>query len=662
MTLTAVHGETILWEPGADAASGPMGRFLAGSAQELGIELPDYRTALTWSTSDLAGFWDAVRRWFDVVGDWDGPVLADDSMPGAVWYPLARLNYAENILRHASGDLAEATAIVDLDEDGARRDISWSELAAQVGAVAASLRRLGVTTGDLIAAILPNVPEAIVGLLAAASIGATWCICSPDLSAPAAVARLGQLEPKVLIGSLGYRFGGKWFDRHEHLDSVLAQLPTVEHAIEVGPDPTRIAFDDLLAAPAGPVFERVPFAHPLWVLFTSGTTGTPKGIVHGHGGMTLEALKMFGLHFEMTPDDRYYVAANTSWMVWNTLLSNLMTGASVVTYSGSPAYPRIDRQFDLVAKAEVTMFGSGAAYLKLVQDAGLRPRDEHDLRALRLVMTTGSTLADATSLWLHEAVRPGIRLTDASGGTDVCSAFVAGNPLEPVRLGRMQGALLGVALDVFDEDGQPIRDAVGELVITRPMPAMPVTFWNDQDGARYRAAYFEAFPGVWTHGDWITLGADGTCEVLGRSDATLNRDGVRLGSSEIYGALLGMPGIRDCLVIGVDLPGGGYWLPLFVVVDEGYELDAELRDRITSAIRSHASARHVPDEIIAAPAIPVTHAGKKIEVPIKRLFAGVSPDSVDRGSLANPDALDWFARRAAVFRADLAAAGSEVSA
>lgn len=637
-----VHDETVLWEPGADAASGPLGRFLATSARNRALDLPDYRAALAWSTTDLAAFWGDVRAWFDVVGDWDGPVLADEAMPGARWYPEARLNYAENLLRHAHGPDADRTAIVDLDEDGTRREISWRDLDRQVAAVAASLRELGVERGGRVAAMLPNVPEAIIGLLATTAIGATWCICSPDLSAPAAIARLGQLEPTVLFGSLGYRFGGRWFDRRAHLDAVLAALPMVEHVVEVGPEPTRIPFTELTSTPGGRVFARVPFDHPLWVLFTSGTTGSPKGIVHGHGGMTLEALKMFGLHFEMTPDDRYYVAANTSWMVWNTLLGTLLCGASVVTYAGSPASPRVDRQFAILAATGATLFGTGAAYLKLVQDAGLRPGEDHDLTALRSVLSTGSTLADATSSWLHEAVRPGVRLADTSGGTDICSAFVGGNPLEPVRLGRMQGALLGVALDVLDESGQPVQDAVGELVITRPMPAMPVAFWNDPDGARYRSAYFDAFPGVWTHGDWITLAEDGTCEVLGRSDATLNRGGVRLGSSEIYGALQGMPGIRDALVLGVDLPDGGYWLPLFVVLAEGQELDDALRTGITARIRAHASARHVPDDVIAVPAIPVTHAGKKIEVPLKKLLAGADPASVDRGALANPDAVDWF--------------------
>lgn len=642
----------VLWTPGPDAACGPMGRFLAAAAAERGIALPDYRAALEWSTAEPGHFWDALRRWFDVLGDWEGPALGADRMPGAAWFPQARLNYAENLLRHADGPLASRTAVVDLDEDGGRREIGWRELSDRVASLAASLRRLGVGVGDRVAAVLPNVPEAIIGLLATASIGATWCICSPDLSAPATLARLRPLEPTVLIGSLGYRFGGRWFDRRAHLDTVLAGLPSVVHAIEVGAEPTRIPFGDLVVGPAEHDVVRVPFDHPLWVLSTSGTTGAPKGIVHGHGGMVLEGLKFLGLHFELTPQDRYYVAANTSWMVWNTLVGALLTGASIVTCAGSPTFPRVDRQLAVVAGERVTMFGTGAAYLATVHAAGLHPADDHDLAALRTVMSTGSTLADATSLWLHEAVRPGVRLADSSGGTDICSAFVGGNPLEPVRLGRMQGAQLGVALEVLDEDGRPVRDAVGELVVTRPMPAMPVGFWADPDGSRYRAAYFEQFPGVWTHGDWITMGADGTCAVLGRSDATLNRSGVRLGSAEIYGALQAVPGIRDSLVIGVDLHAGGYWLPLFVVLDEGVDLDDALRARITAAIRAHASARHLPDEIVVVPAIPVTHAGKKVEVPVKKLFTGADPAGVDRGALANPDALDWFVARARQFRTD----------
>jgi acetoacetyl-CoA synthetase len=572
-------------------------------------------------------------------------------MPGAVWYPDATLNYAENILRSASDPaLADTVAILHLEEDGSSTEITWSELAKRVAAVAAGLRGLDVQTGDRVVAVLPNIPEAIIGLIASASIGAIWCICSPDLGAKATLDRLRQLEPVVLIGSLGYQFNGKWFDRRDHLAEIEANLPTVRHTIVVGGDDDRIRFDDLLTTPAELEFARVPFDHPLWVLFTSGTTGVPKGIVHGHGGMTLESLKIFALHFDMGAGDRYYVAANTSWMVWNTVLGNLVVGSSVVTYAGSPFYPSPDRQFQIVGATGVTMMATGAAYLRMVQSSGLSPREKLDLSTLRSIMSTGSTLPDATYQWVHDAVNPATHLGDTSGGTDICSAFVGPNPIESVRLGRIQGALLGVAVEVFNESGKPVLDEVGEMVITRPMPSMPLRFWGDPDGALYRAAYFDQFPGVWTHGDWMLEGRDGTVEVLGRSDATLNRAGVRLGSAEIYGALQTIPGIKDSLVLGIELPQGDYYLPLYVVLADDAVLDDELRSTIVSAIRTLASARHVPDEILVVPAIPLTHAGKKIEIPVKRLFTGVDPSKVDRGALANPDALDWFVTEAARFR------------
>lgn len=642
------HGVTRLWEPDPETPAGPMRRFLDEVAAREGVQLDDYRSALDWSTTDIAGFWDSVRRHFDVVGEWPGPALRSERMPGAKWFPEARLNYAEHLLRRADGPEADRTAIVHVDEDGRRRELSWRDLAASVHSVAAGLRARGVGPGDVVAAVLPNVPETIIALLATASIGAIWSVCSPELAAPAAISRLSQLSPVVLFGSIGYEFNGKWLDRRAHLGEIAAALPTVRELIEVGPD----GFDGLLAVPGDPEYERVGFDHPLWVLFTSGTTGAPKGIVHGHGGMLLEGLKLLGLHCELTEEDRFSVAANTSWMVWNLLVDSLLTGASIVTYSGSPTYPRVDRQFQLSAQTGVTVFGAGAAYLRAVQESGLNPGTDSDLSSVRLGITTGSTLAAPTALWLCDQFSPEFRLADSSGGTDICSGFIGGNPLEPVRLGRMQGAMLGVALEIYGADGRPVREQVGELVITKPMPAMPVAFWNDPDGSRYRNAYFAQFPDVWTHGDWAVESVDGTCEVLGRSDATLNRGGVRLGSAEIYSALDKIEGIHDSMVLGVEVPGGDYWMPLFVVLDGSRALDDDLTAEIRTAIRNRASARHVPDEIIAVPAIPLTHTGKKVEVPVKRLFVGDGAPAPDRGALANPAALDWFVQRAADFRAE----------
>ena len=668
------HGTGVIWEPTrGEASSSRLRHFLDRVEITRGVTLSTYREALEWSITDLSGFWDSLREFFDVLGDgFDGPALAEERMPGAVWYPNARINFAENILRNALDPaVRRTTAIVHLEEDGSTTELSWSEFARRVGGFAESLRSLGVQAGDRVVAVLPNIPEAIIGLLASASIGATWCICSPDLAAKATLERLGQLDPVVLIGSRGYDFNGKWFDRTGHLVEIRAGLPTVRHTIVVGDAGAADGVDESASRPAAvdlgadilnfaalsvagplPTFERVSFDHPLWVLFTSGTSGKPKGIVHGHGGMTLEMLKMFGLHFDMRPGDRYYVAANTSWMVWNTVLGNLVVGASVVTYAGSPMYPSVDRQFEIVSTSGVTMMATGAAYLQLVQGAGIDPGTDHNLDALKVIMSTGSTLPDATYQWVHDHVNARTHLSDTSGGTDVCSAFVGPNPLEPVVLGRIQGALLGVAVEVRDESGRAVIDEVGELVITRPMPSMPVAFWGDTDGARYHAAYFEQFPDVWTHGDWALEAANGTFEIRGRSDATLNRAGVRLGSAEIYGALQGLPGVRDSLVLGVELPQGAYYLPLFVVLADAAVLDDELRTTIVAAIRRDASARHVPDEILAAPAIPVTHAGKKIEIPLKKLFMGEDPAKLDRGAIANPDALDWFVTEAQRFRTE----------
>ncbi len=655
VTTTAPRPRRVIWAPSCEQiSSSQMSDFMSWLALHRGIQNTTYRELLDWSVNNLSEFWDSIREYFDVAGEgFTTPALVDDRMPGAVWYPDARLNYAENILRNAVGATGSGVAIVDITEDGVSTEITWGELNARVAALAAGLRARGVGVGDRVVAVLPNNPEALIGLLASASIGATWCICAPDLAPTATLDRLKQLEPVVLIGSLGYQFNGKWFDRRGHLLEIEAGLPTLRHTIVVGgaATGTRLSFDEALVDGAEAQYARVPFDHSLWVLFTSGTTGAPKGIVHGHGGMVLEALKIFGLHFGMDASDRYYVAANTSWMVWNTILGNLMTGASVVTYAGSPVYLRPDHQFDIVATNAVTMFGTGAAYLRLLQATGVSPDREWSLGALRTVMSTGSALPIATYEWVHDDVSSAIQLSDVSGGTDICSAFLGSNPLEPVIAGRLQGPMLGVAIEVRDESGMPVIGEVGEMVVTRPMPSMPTCFWGDADGSLYRSAYFDVFPGAWTHGDWIMEAADGTFEVLGRSDATLNRGGVRLGSAEIYGALQSVAGVTDALVLGIELPDGGYHLPLYIVLAEGIQLDDILRAEIVAAIRQHASPRHVPDVIKAAPAIPVTHAGKKVEIPVKRLFTGPDPTKVDRGALANPQSLDWFIEEAQRFRA-----------
>ncbi|MCH8560329.1 acetoacetate--CoA ligase [Nesterenkonia sp. DZ6] len=633
--------------------------FMLWLGRTRGVDLNDYRELWRWSVTELSEFWAAVAEYFELIGDdLHGPALVEERMPGAVWYPGAHINYAENVLRHAADPaLADTTAVLTIEEDNSTQTLTWRELETQVASFASALRQQGVRPGDCVAAVLPNVPEALIGLLATASIGAVWTINSPELSPSATLDRVRQLEPTVFIGSDGYRFNGKELGRLDHMAEVIEGLPTVEHVIVVrNLDPElsmpagQTAFDEMASHTAAPYYERLPFDHPLWVLFSSGTTGQPKGIIHGHGGMLLEACKGTGLNQNMGPGDLYYVAANTSWMVWNTLVNNMASGAAVVTYAGSPTYGRKDRQFDVLASTGATMFGVGAAYLTLVERTGLEPGTDWDLSRLKSILSTGSPLPDSTWAWVHRAVKTDVHLGSDSGGTDICSGFIGSNPLEPVHLGELQGPLLGVAVQAWDDNGGSVVGDVGEMVITRPMPSMPVRFWDDPDASKYQAAYFEKYPGVWCQGDWITETPEGTFIVHGRSDATLNRQGVRLGSADIYAALEGIAEIQDSLVVGAEQPDGGYYMPMFVVLSEETELEDELIERVKQQIKNRTSARHVPDEIIQVPAIPKTHSNKRVEVPVKKLFAGVVPErAVNFTSLANPEAMQWFIEAAQHF-------------
>lgn len=656
---------TITWSPTTEQIQqSRLWDFMGWVRDNHGVEATTYRDIWKWSVDDVSAFWTAVTEYFGVIGEnLTGPALVSDDMPGAAWFPEARLNFAENLLRHARNPkLANEVAIQAIDEDNKVSSITWRQLETQVASVAANLKRLGVGTGDVVAAVLPNIPEAVIALLAASSLGAIWTINSPDLSAAATLERIRQLNPKILVGTDGYAFNGKFIDQRTHLRQVEAGLHALYKTIVVRKAPEQsldseepanswLSFDSLTAAQETPTYQRVPFAHPLWVLFSSGTTGQPKGIVHGHGGIVLEALKGTGLNQDMGPGDMYYVAANTSWMVWNTLSTNLMSGASIVTYAGSPTYGGKDRQFEVIALTGATMFGVGAAYLSLVEKAGLTPKNSWDLTSLRSILSTGSPLPESTWQWVHREVKKDVHLGSDTGGTDICSGFIGSNPLEPVYLGELQGPLLGVSVQAWSDEGKRVLDEVGEMVITRPMPSMPVSLWGDADMAKYRGAYFEKFPGTWAQGDWITETRNGTFVVHGRSDATLNRYGVRLGSADIYAALQHVPGIKESLVIGLELPDGGYYMPLFIALDEGVDATNELEELIASTIRRQASARHVPDEIVVAPDIPLTHARKRIEVPIKNLFAGKDPTkAVNTASLMNPESVAWFIERAQGFR------------
>ena len=663
ISIDTSHDAPVTWSPTEQQLENcQMSRFARWSEQRFERTLPDFRALWDWSVTQTDEFWRAIPEYFEVLGDGfdESPVLVDDSMPFATWFPDARLNFAENVLRHAANPaLRHREAIVDVGEDGSQTPVTWSELETRVASLAQTFRELGVEPGDRVAAVLPNIPEAIIGLLAAASIGAVWTINSPDLSAEASVRRVEQLEPKVLVTCDGYVFNGKEQERRTHTAQIEKNLPSLVATVLVrtlqpsraagemhGPSQggrPRIAFDEAERTPTAAQYERVPFNAPLWILFSSGTTGEPKGIVHGHGGMTLDGLKGIALHQDMGPGDVYYVAANTSWMVWNTLVHNLLAGASVVTYAGSPKATGKDHHFQIISDLKVTQFATGAAYLTMVEKSGLDPQRGRDFSTLRSILSTGSPLPSSTWLWVHDAIKQDVHLGSDSGGTDICGGFLGSNPMEPVHLGYLQGPLLGVAAEAHNENGKPLVGEVGEMAVTRPLPSMPLFFWGDESGKRYRSSYFTGQPGIWMHGDWITRTAEGRYVVHGRADATLNRQGVRIGPSDIYDALQAVKEIEDCMVLGVEEENGGYWMPLFVVLAEDAVLDDALRDRIRDTLRNRASARHVPDEIIEAPEIPVTQTMKRLEVPLKRMFSwGPSDNLINRDSVKHPKALDWF--------------------
>jgi len=647
-----------LWEPSAELVENArLTEFMRWLESDRGLSFEGYEALWRWSVDDIEAFWDAIWDFFGVQADGErGAVLGSREMPGAEWFPGTRLNYAEHVF--AGKDDAE-TAILHASELRELGELSWGELRTRVAAVAAGLRGLGVERGDRVVAYLPNIPEAIVAFLATASIGAIWSSCSPDFGPASVVDRFAQIEPKVLFAVDGYRYGGKDFDRRETVAALQEAMPSLERTVVLpylDPEPDvsslrdAIAWDELAAAGADAElrFERVPFDHPLWVLYSSGTTGLPKAIVQGQGGILLEHLKKLNLHVDAHPGDRLFWFTTTGWMMWNFLVSGLLTKAAIVLYDGSPGHPDMSVLWDLAERAGVTMFGTSASYIAACMKAGVEPGAGRDLSRLGAVGSTGSPLPPEGFDWIYEHLGADTWLFSTSGGTDLCTAFVGGVSLLPVYRGELQGRALGAAVEAWDEGGNAVVEEVGELVVTEPMPSMPVRFWADEDGSRYRASYFEMFPGVWRHGDWIEITSRGTAIIYGRSDSTINRSGIRMGTSEIYRAVLSIEEIVDALVVDVPKPGTEGWMPLFVVLRDGVELEDELTREIARRVRERCSPRHVPDQAFQIAAVPRTLSGKVLEVPVKRILMGTPAEqAASRDSLANPEALDYFVEMAA---------------
>jgi|TARA_B110000908_G_scaffold84701_1_gene101173 acetoacetyl-CoA synthetase len=641
----------ILWTPsGQRADASTMAQFERWLETNRDLKFKDYNAMWEWSISDLDGFWSAIWEYFDILhSEGYTSVVENPDVATAKWLTGAHLNYAENILRHAATD-PNRDAIVVQSETFTRKSLSWRQLEQQVGSVAASLREMGVVQGDRVVAILPNTETALIAFLAAASLGAVWSLCAPDMGHIAILDRFQQIEPKVLIAQDGYVHAGKSIDRRDVVAEIATGLPSVQHRVLIpvaGAMPDGwVAWDELTEERSVLEYTQVAADHPLWIVYSSGTTGNPKPIVHGHGGILLEAAKQ-SLHHDLGPKDRFTWLTSSGWIMWNAQWMALGQGATVALFDGAPHYPDMDVVWRFVADEKLTFFGAGAAFFSGCLKAGIVPKNKFDLDALRSLGSTGSPLSSDAYDWIYTKVKEDVWLAPISGGTDLAGAFVLGHPAMPVRAGEMQCRALGNAVRAFDETGNDLIGQVGELVCTQPLPSMPLFFWGDIDGSRLHESYFDTYDGVWRHGDWIEIKPNGASVIYGRSDATINRKGLRMGSAEIYQAVEGLYAIQDSLVVDLEFLGRDSFMPLFVVMTDGVAFDDSVKEQINQAIKTSVSARFKPNEIVEISEIPRTMSGKKLEVPVKKLLLGGDPAKVvNRDSMANPDSFDFFIRYA----------------
>lgn len=650
----------LLWSPRPEfAAASNLSRYQRWLKDDRGIEARDYAALWQWSVTEPEAFWRSIWDYFEVRHDGAFTQALDRrEMTGVRWFEGARVNYSEHLLRHEESAAPGETVFHHLTETRPLAEISWQELGRQVRIVATQLRRLGVEPADRVVSFMPNVPETAVAMMATTAIGAVWSSAAIEFGPSTVVDRFAQIEPKVLFAADGYRFGGKDIARGEEVRKLADALPTLEHIVWLSylhPDaqapvrPGLVSWHDLLEHPDVArqefAYTRVGYDHPLWIVFSSGTTGLPKPIVHSHVGVLLEHLKLMHFHLNLKPGSVMFFYSTTGWMMWNILLAALHTGSAAVLYDGNPAYPSSDLLWELAAKTRVTSFGASPTYVQMMEKAGLRPGEAHDLSRLESIVVSGAPSTPETFDWFYRCVKRDLWVTSQSGGTELCSGFVGAAPTLPVYAGEIQARMLGMDVHVWNDAGKEVLDEVGELVVTSPFPSMPDRFWNDADGKRYRESYFEYFPGVWRHGDFIKVNARGGCYIYGRSDSTLNRNGVRIGSAEIYRAVEQVAGVADSLVVCCELPGGGFFMPLFLQLHAGTVLDDELRARIAQKLRQDCSPRHVPDRIYTVEAIPYTLTGKKMEVPVRKILMGWPlQKAASRDAMSNPAAIDYFVR------------------